>query len=67
MAPSPRTVSQVRAALERIEASGAPPSSSKVMIVGAGYAGVEMASVVAERMAGKAQVQEGRGGGRRES
>ena len=44
----------MRAALERIEASGTP--SSKVMIVGAGYAGVEMASVVAERMAGKAQV-----------
>ena len=46
---------RVKEALEQIEASGNP--SSKIVIVGAGYAGVELATVVAERVGGRAQVQ----------
>ncbi|KAG1677080.1 hypothetical protein FOA52_001250 [Chlamydomonas sp. UWO 241] len=45
----------VKAALEQIEAAGDP--SQAVMIVGAGYAGVELATVVAERLGGAARVQ----------
>ncbi|GAX74202.1 hypothetical protein CEUSTIGMA_g1651.t1 [Chlamydomonas eustigma] len=46
---------KARTALQRIEAAGNP--SSQIMIVGAGYAGVELATVVSERMKGKARVQ----------
>lgn len=46
---------QVKSALTSIEQSGKP--SSLIMVVGAGYAGVELATVLAERMRGKAEVR----------
>mmetsp|Transcript_12216 Transcript_12216/g.26290 ORF Transcript_12216/g.26290 Transcript_12216/m.26290 type:complete len:577 (-) Transcript_12216:557-2287(-) len=46
---------RVLEAIRGIEAQASP--SSKVMVVGAGYAGVELASVLAERLYGRAQVQ----------
>jgi hypothetical protein len=49
---------RIEAALEVLEATGADLSAPRpiVTVVGAGYAGVELAATVAERMAGKALV-----------
>lgn len=45
---------RVKEALDLIEAANKP--SSTIMVVGAGYAGVELATVVAERVKGRATV-----------